>query len=65
MLKDRSKIVKNTVLILNMVIKLKIELDDFAKTQQYFKQKYSEHGLNIEDFIYICEGYIMYVIEIL
>jgi hypothetical protein len=53
------------VLILSMVIKLKIELDDFAKTQQYFKQKYSEHGLNIEDFIYICENYILYVIEIL
>jgi hypothetical protein len=48
-----------------MVIKLKIELDDFAKTQQYFKTKYSEHGLNIEDFIYICEDYILYVITIL
>jgi hypothetical protein len=47
-----------------MVIKLKVDIDEIFEVQSYHQAKYKEHGLEIKDFIYICNNYIMYIIEL-
>jgi hypothetical protein len=44
-----------------MVVKLKTDLDQVFKLQQYFQRKYKEVGLDFKDKVYICKEYIMYI----